>query len=184
MSSKTKLCRAVCCCRVVAVQEATPFRAWNNLHWGRYYSSDIKFVNTILDYIYGPFDDRTKLLPALIVSCINNAAEFNLTKGEQKRDYIYIDDVVSAYMKIINSNLNSCSVEIGHAKQISLKDAVLKVKQITNSTINLNFGAVPYREEEPMDLKTNPEILTSLGWKPRYDFETGIKKLISEEYKK
>jgi len=154
------------------------------MEWNAYFTDKIRFVNIILDYVYGPFDDKNKFLPALIYNCVHNASQMDLSKGKQKRDFIYIDDAVSAYMKILHSDSNESMFEIGHGKQLSVKNAALKIKELTKSHINLNFGAIPYKYGEPMSLKTNPKKLLKLGWKPKYSFEEGIKKLISEEYKK
>ncbi|AKL97710.1 NAD-dependent epimerase/dehydratase family protein [Endomicrobium proavitum] len=152
--------------------------------WGEYYSQDIQFTNAILDYIYGPFDDKTKFLPTLIEACVENKESINLSGGEQLRDFIYIEDVVTAYMKILHLQNAPLEVEIGHGLQTSLKNAALKIKELTKSKTNLNFGAIEYKDGEPMSLKTNPAFLNSAGWKPKYNFTDGIKKLISEEYKK
>jgi len=155
------------------------------IEWGRHYSQTVKFINMKLDYIYGPFDDKTKLLPALIESCVKNIADFNLTKGEQKRDFIYINDVVDAYMSVIDSNTgNFEEFEIGLGHSLSLKEAALKIKELTGSTIRLNFGALPYRKDELMEAKTEISKLLSLGWKAKYDFENGIKNLLKAEYKR
>ena len=155
------------------------------IEWGRYYSHIIRFINMKLDYIYGPFDDKTKLLPALIESCMKNAPDFNLTKGEQKRDFIYIEDVADAYMSIIGSETADFEeFEIGLGRSVSLKDAALKIKELTGSKIRLNFGAQPYRKDEFMEGKTEISKLLALGWTAKYDFENGIKNLLKTEYKR
>ena len=155
------------------------------IEWGRHYSQTVKFVNMKLDYIYGPFDDKTKLLPALIESCVKNIPDFNLTKGEQRRDFVYIDDVVDAYMSVIDFQTgNFEEFEIGLGYSVSLKEAALKIKELTGSAIHLNFGALPYRKDELMEAKTEISKLSSLGWKAEYDFENGIKNLLKTEYKR
>ena len=47
--------------------------------------------------MYGKLDDEKKFFPWILKS-LEQGAEINLTKGGQLRDFIYIDDVVSAYM--------------------------------------------------------------------------------------
>jgi nucleoside-diphosphate-sugar epimerase len=39
----------------------------------------------------------------IIESILNNAKKINLTEGEQERDFIYIDDVVDAFITIIKN---------------------------------------------------------------------------------
>ncbi|MDR2425605.1 MAG: NAD(P)-dependent oxidoreductase [Endomicrobium sp.] len=153
--------------------------------WGAYFCDRINFINMKIAYMYGPYDDKNKFIPSLIESCIKNCAEFNLTAGGQKRDFVYIDDAVSAYLAVLNTETkNCCEYEIGSGTSISIKEAALKIKEITKSNIKLNFGAVPYREEENTQMLLDVNKSSSLNWKAKYNFEDGIKKLISEEYQK
>jgi nucleoside-diphosphate-sugar epimerase len=155
------------------------------IEWGRHFADRINFINMKIEYIYGPFDDKNKFIPCLIENCINNSAEFDLTTGWQKRDFIYIDDVVSAYLAVLNSETkNFCEYEIGFGSSISIKEAALKIKEISKSNIKLNFGAVPYIEEENIETPLDVSKLSSLNWEAKYNFEDGIKKLMEEEYKK
>ena len=111
-----------------------------------------------------------------------NVPEIKLTKGEQKRDFIYIDDAVNAYMKIIETKKTSCTnYEAGTGCLMPLKECALQIKEASCSFTKLNFGAIPYREDELMETKINISNLLKIGWKPEYTFMQGIKKLLSLE---
>src|SRR5512146_292629 len=71
--------------------------------WGYLYSRQKKilFLNLKLEHFYGPGDDDTKFTTHVIKSCLMNAPELKLTLGEQKRDFIYIDDVIAAYLLLL-----------------------------------------------------------------------------------
>lgn len=154
------------------------------LEWGKYYSQEqTAFVNIIPEYIYGPFDDITKLIPFVVEKSAANSEKLDLTKGGQKRDFIYIDDIVNAYLKILKKkHLGFSEYQIGTGKTISLKKAILTIKKLTKSQIQLNFGIVPYRKDDQMISKANIKNILSLGWKPGYSFEDGIKKILSLQY--
>ena len=66
-------------------------------------SADIRFVDFRLEHFYGPGDSDTKFVTAMIKRCLVNDDKIPLTRGEQERDFIYIDDVISAYMTVISS---------------------------------------------------------------------------------
>ncbi len=146
------------------------------------YKEKLKFVNIELQYIYGPNDDKSKFIPYMIDACCSNIKNIQLTKGEQLRDYIYIDDVVNAYSFIIN-NLESFNkfdkIELGSGNVISIRNLALKIHGFTNSSTILDFGKLPYRTNEIMFSKANLEFLNSLGWYPKYDIVTGIEKTIN-----
>lgn len=157
------------------------------LQWGMFFSihEKIRFANIRLEHFYGPDDDPTKFSSYIINNCLGNAQELRLTKGEQRRDFIYIDDVVSAYMVLLEK-MDCLSgpfeeFDVGSGCSVPIKEFVKSVHRITNSKTYLNFGALPYREGEVMHSEADITKLAGLGWKCRYDLETGLKKVIEQE---
>jgi len=160
------------------------------LQWGKFFSKNkmIRFGNIRLEHFYGPDDEPTKFSAYVINSCVNNIIELKLTKGEQKRDFIYIDDVVSAYMILLekmdgfSNSFVEFDVGTGHA--VSIKEFVETAHRLTASKTHLNFGALPYREGEVMHSEADISSLESLGWHCCHNIETGLKQLIQKEGKK
>ncbi len=115
---------------------------------------------------------------------INKQESIDLTKGEQKRDFIYVDDVVSAYLKVLeftkNSDFSFKSFDVGCGVAVSLKDFASAIKEISNSPTKLNFGALSYREDEIVCSKADIAELTKLGRQPKYSYKDGLKKYIKE----
>jgi CDP-paratose synthetase len=153
------------------------------LEWIKYQSKNIKVVNLKLEHFYGPNDDSSKFITFVLNSCLDkNLNKLELTEGKQKRDFIFIDDVVSAYELMLN-NINSFSsfeeVEVGTGEALTIQEVVKKIKRLTDSKINLKFGAVPYRDNEIMLSKADTSKLLRLGWKTKYSFEQGIKKILA-----
>ena len=52
------------------------------------------------------------------------------------------------------------------------------LNEITGSRSQLNFGVIPYRENELMNSRTDNSDLIKLGWKPETSIIKGIKKTI------
>lgn len=63
----------------------------------------MKFLNCKIEHLYGPRDDIKKFLPFVLASLIQNTPSIKLTKGEQKRDFIYVKDAVTAYACILEN---------------------------------------------------------------------------------
>ena len=61
-----------------------------------------------------------------------------------------------------------------------LKEFVIEMKEIINSNSKLEFGAVSYGPEGPIDLLPDNSKLCSLGWKPEIEFKEGITKLLTK----
>jgi len=157
------------------------------LQWGKFFSmhEKIRFANIRLEHFYGPDDDTIKFSTFVINSCLSNIPELKLTKGEQKRDFIYIDDVVSAYV-ILLENAHSfgssfLEFEVGSGKSVTIREFVETVHRLAASKTHLDFGALPYREGEVMNSEADISDLSALGWHCRYDIVTGLKKVIEHE---
>jgi nucleoside-diphosphate-sugar epimerase len=154
------------------------------LEWGRFFALNEKIVfwNLRLEHFYGFGDDDTKFTSYIFNSCLANEPEIRLTCGEQRRDFIYIDDVVSAYLLLLREIQGAAPIfrefDIGTGKSISIKEFVILVKILTGSTTELRFGALPYREGEVMHSAANVAPLTALGWKCEYDIDAGIRKVL------
>ena len=158
--------------------------------WLSLYSDKIKCINLKLDHFYGPNDKPIKFIAWIIQQLKNNVDHIDLTEGSQTRDFIYIDDVVSAFNTVIDNEekipigkLNS--FEVGTGNRTSIKDMVLIIKkQIGNIETKLNFGVIPYRKNEVLDYQLDTSGLYLLGWKPEsVSIEKGIQRLLEEERK-
>lgn len=159
------------------------------LDWLQTYSNRLKCINVSLEHFYGPFDDKSKFVAQIINEILTNKTEIKLTKGEQKRDFIYIDDVTDAFMAIITNidkiNVNYTNFEVGYGTSISIQELVSLIKKIANNnTTSLNFGAIPYRENEIMESHANIKKLVDLGWKPKFTISEGLEKTIELERSK
>ncbi|SNB45029.1 NAD(P)-dependent oxidoreductase [Geobacter sp. DSM 9736] len=155
--------------------------------WGQHFSElqRIRFVNIMLEHFYGPGDDPSKFTSHVIRSCIRNISELKLTKGDQKRDFVYIDDVVAAYLVLLGalpvSNETYQEYPLGSGVSVSVRDFVQTVYAITGSTTELKFGAVPYRQNELMDSCADIRRLAALGWLPRVSLVEGVAATVSYE---
>lgn len=154
--------------------------------WLKVYSSGITSINIALEHFYGPLDDESKFVTYIIQSLIRRVEKIDLTKGEQKRDFIYIDDVVDAFVRIIGNSDRLGNgfyhYEIGSGRTIAIRDFVMLAKAYAgNSTTNLNFGALPYRPNEIMESQVDITDIEKLGWKPQTSLENGLKKTIQVE---
>ncbi|MBN2816753.1 MAG: NAD(P)-dependent oxidoreductase [Campylobacterales bacterium] len=147
-----------------------------------------KMVNVKIEHMYGFGDDENKFIYWLIKQLKQNVEKIDLTSGIQKRDFIYIDDIVAAYevlIKNIDSFSNYEEFEIGTGNSIAVKEFVEKIVEELNSnktTVSkLNFGMIAYRANENMNMQADISRLKKLGWEPQISIEDGIKKILREE---
>lgn len=160
------------------------FTDWLNIK-----SSHIQVVNFKIEHMYGLNDDKKKFVPWLISRMLNDENIIDLTSGVQKRDFIYITDVVDAFNLVIEKSLILPvwnEFEIGTGKFIQVRDFVLSIAELLEKKYNkkiiqrLNFGAIPYRKNEIMLPKLNNSDLLEIGWHPEVGIEDGIGRIVSE----
>jgi len=149
------------------------------------YTDEIKVINLRLEHMYGP-EDGGKFLGWLIDQFLEKKESIPLTKGEQLRDFIHIDDVVSAYLIVLekkHSLSNYSNFDIGTGNLVTIKEFVTLLKilfdeNVFKSKTNLDFGKLEYRKDELMEAKIDNSKIFSLGWKPRYNLENGLKEIL------
>lgn len=146
----------------------------------------LRFVNVLLQHMYGPGDDASKFTTHVLHACHRNEPVLKLTAGEQARDFIYIDDVVSAYDTLITqcNKLDAVlDIEVGSGVAPTIREFVESAHRLTASRTELLFGALPYRANEAMRCLANVEQIKKLGWHPAFDLNAGLKKTIELEFK-
>lgn len=152
--------------------------------WGTYFAENglIGFLNIQLAQFYGPDDDESKFPPYIVTSCLKNIPELKLTAGEQKRDFIYISDVVSAYLILLQNahhfELKYTDIPLGSGSAITIRAFVETVHQLTHSSTFLDFGALPYRKFEMDEPRIDTRALKALGWSTQMTLPEGITQMI------
>ncbi|MEG1619850.1 MAG: NAD-dependent epimerase/dehydratase [Eubacterium sp.] len=155
--------------------------------WGKKFADEqkIHFYNLKLEHMYGELDDDAKFIPYLIEQCRLNVPKINLTTGEQKRDFIYVEDIVDIYDFLLkNEKLKKCQyekIEIGTGKSVRVREVVSQIHLMTKSKSFLNFGEIPYRKGECMNVKVNLSKLKKLGFQTEQmiDFKEGLDRIYS-----
>ncbi|MDE1713188.1 NAD-dependent epimerase/dehydratase family protein (plasmid) [Chromobacterium amazonense] len=154
----------------------TQFSSWGAALASQY-PERLRFIDILLQQMYGPGDDQSKFTTRVIKTCMRNEPYLALTAGEQKRDFIHIDDVVRAYDCILNQRAvfaANDSIDVGLGEAVTMRDFAVLTKQIAGASTALDFGAVPYRINEPMLCVANTNRIRCLGWQPKFSLAEGL----------
>lgn len=99
---------------------------------------------------FGEKEAGNWFIPSLIKNISENKP-MDMTPGEQRYAYMYIGDLASIIVKIVKSSANSGIYNLSSKQSVSLKEIVEKIINIIKPEKSLvNFGAMPYRENQPM----------------------------------
>jgi len=131
-----------------------------------------------LFYQYGPLENERRLVPSVISSLLRGEV-VKTTKGEQIRDFLHIQDVASAIWAIASSNLSG-AVNIGSGQPTTVRDIITKITSILGTSHLVDWGALPYRPNDPMFVCANNQLLREgTDWEQKYDLYTGLEDTIS-----
>ena len=108
------------------------------LTWGR------------LFYMYGDGQPSTSLYPKLREAVLRGDMVFNMSGGEQLRDYLPVDEVARQIVKLAVAQRDIGAVNICSGNPISVRRLVEQWCHENNWEIKLNLGHYPYPEYEPM----------------------------------
>ena len=130
---------------------------------------------------FGPMDNPNKLIH-YVIDRLKNGNSVDLSPCKQKRDFIYIDDVVKAYSLLIK-DLNRGGAEIFNicsGQAISLENVVNLIAEAIDSKKSLlNFGTRAMRKGEQMiSYGSNHKARETLKWEPG-KLQEGFLKLIN-----
>lgn len=129
-------------------------------------AADVSFAWARVFHVYGPGEGPRWLVPQ-VLAAVRDGRRFELSPGDQQRDFLHTADVGSAIatgaMSDHRGAFNVCSGEA-----ISLRRFLEPLGP------ELVFGARPYGPAEAMRIAGAPATLHALGWRPRFDPASGL----------
>lgn len=127
---------------------------------------------------YGPYHFPEKLIPLVISRAVSEEKIPVYGKGENVRDWIYVEDHCSAIDKIIHIGEVGNVYNVGGNSEKRNIDVVKEIiKQLGKSEDLITF----VKDRPGHDLRyaiDSTKIQKELGWKPLTSFEVGIEKTI------
>lgn len=132
---------------------------------------------------YGPGERAERLIPSLISAALERRM-IPLSDGAQERDFVYIDDVVEAFLAAARVDAPApLTFNIGSGTGTRVRDLVAMVLGMLDATDLARFGALPTRPDEIMTMAADiATATTTLGWAPRTPLHEGLRSTI-EWYK-
>ena len=143
-------------------------------------ANDAHILTLRLYSVYGPYEEPTRLWPTLIVHALAGRLP-SLAGPEIARDFVYVDDVVDAYLKAAAANRlpRGTIFNVGSGKQTTLRNLVKMVRRELKVEVEPEWGSMPGRS---WDTRTWVSDVTSirqtLEWTPRSSLEDGLRSFI------
>ena len=139
-------------------------------------SSPHQIVTLRLFHVYGPLDDPRRLVPTAMRALLTGEP-IHLVRGVSRRDFIYIDDVVDAYLRaaIRRPGVSGHAFNVGSGRQYSLAEALRLLGRLADHQLKILRGGFPARPWDQRDWAAAiGKAHRLLGWKPAYSLREGL----------
>ncbi|MCJ7768094.1 GDP-mannose 4,6-dehydratase, partial [Candidatus Bathyarchaeota archaeon] len=137
--------------------------------------------------IYGPRQrfDISSVYGSVILLFLNrllkNIPPMIFGDGEQKRDFVYIQDVVEANMLALHSKNSTGQVfNIGTGIDVSVNEVSRILKELMNKTDVQDIHAAPRPPDVRRGFADIQKASRLIGYKPKYSIKEGITDLIKQ----
>jgi nucleoside-diphosphate-sugar epimerase len=129
---------------------------------------------------YGPFEEPTRLVPTLIRRCLEGR-ELHLVPPETARDFVFVDDVVDAFLCVeALSRLQGEVINVGTGVQSTVRDVVDAVLRHTRARVDCRWGAMqPRIWDSAIWVADCTRAKTLLGWRARTSLSDGVEKTVA-----
>ena len=152
--------------------------------WGRTFGLPIIITNCSNNY--GPFQFPEKLIPLMIINCLENKPLPIYGDGQNIRDWLFVSDHCRALYEIFKKGKLNDTYNIGGNNEIKNIDIVNIIcemlddlKPLKNGTYKDLISFVPDRPGHDTRYAINStKIQNKIGWRPLESFKTGIRKTI------
>ncbi|MGW8227260.1 MAG: NAD-dependent epimerase/dehydratase family protein [Gammaproteobacteria bacterium] len=124
-------------------------------------------------YLYGPHEPQQRLVSSIIVSLINGEPAM-CSHGKQVRDYLFVKDVASAFIALLESDYEG-AVNIASGHPVALREIIMKLADRLDGHDLIRLGALPAATNEPDILVCDTSRLNNqVGWQPEYSLDRGL----------
>ena len=135
---------------------------------------------------YGPYQFPEKLIPLFITNIINNKPLPIYGKGENIRDWLYVEDHAKAIDTIFHKGKLNETYNIGGFNEWKNIDLIKVIIKVTDRLLGREEGSseklIMYvRDREGHDLRyaiDATKLKNELGWEPSLQFEEGLEKTV------
>ncbi len=129
---------------------------------------------------YGPYQSQRAVIPEIIVKCLKGEA-IPLTEGRQTREFNYVENLVDGFILAATREAALGQViNIGAGEETSIRDLLHLIHQLTDSTSELQIGALPHRPTEIWRMCADATRARDLlGWEPRVRLAEGLERTIA-----
>jgi len=156
------------------------FTKWLGEELCRFYSRVFKVDSLILrtSNVYGVRQDEIYIVP-IIVKHLLTGKQLILTKPDIERTYIYVEDLIEAYIKSAQAKTKPGEVfNVAYSQSTSLEKLVKLAEKVSGNKAKVSYSG----QSRPHDIDKNrfdiSKIKQRINWEPKVGLEEGLREFI------
>jgi UDP-glucose 4-epimerase len=128
---------------------------------------------------FGPYQSTKAIIPEITINCLEGRT-IKATEGKQTREFNYVEDIVAGLILAAQKEQAVGQImNLGSGLETSIKELILKIAKLTQSSSKIEMGALPNRPAEIWRMcADNTKAKRILGWSPKISFEAGLRQTI------
>jgi len=133
--------------------------------------------------VYGPYLnlDDGRIIPDFMSNAIRKSEIIIHSDGTPTRSFCYVSDAIRAFLKLLFSEHNGVTFNVGNDEEISVKDVANMIQKIMEVPISIKL----IESKDPNYTKDNPQrrcpdlslLKNSVNYVPEINFEEGLKRV-------
>jgi UDP-glucose 4-epimerase len=155
---------------------------WGALAYARHLHAlhGLPLVHLRVFMVYGPGQlDLRKLVPYVTVSLLRGEAP-KLTSGARAVDWIYVDDVVDAFLRAaVAPGAEGRSLDVGSGELVTARALAVRLSEVVGGEVEPAFGAIADRRLERVRAADPTAAVEAMGWRPQTPLEEGLARTVA-----
>lgn len=143
-------------------------------------NNDARLIEVRFFSVYGAGDFEGTMISSSLKKMLRNEP-CDFTQSIQMWDFLYVTDAAAMTADLIEKNAPSGAYNIGSGDSRPLRSYIEQMKEITRSTSQLNFGAIPYYKNTVLHVQPDmKKTFDTIGKRKLISFDDGIGSILKD----
>lgn len=148
--------------------------------FSRFFFRTYKLPATVIrmSSCYGPYLQKPRLIASVFSACLESEGgePLNLTSGKQKRDFVFVEDVVEALTRAAATpEAAGETINVAGSGSYSVREVTEMILSLTDSSPEIRWNTLKSRSNENQVWKTDmTKARKILGWHPETSLRKGL----------
>lgn len=145
----------------------------------RFYAGnfDMDIVSLRVFNVFGPGQKKHFLIPMLVDQVLNEE-KIQVRDLSPKRDYIYLQDVVRAFVSSLDMKEGFHAYNVAGGKSYSVAEIIDVLQEVCGTEKEVQSKETERKNEINDTLASYEAIKKDLGWEPEYDLKKGLEEIV------